>query len=178
MTTTIANIHPFEAAGLGKAPFRYVGHERQVGPIITESGMEIGYAGQPMGTCDFCGQGIADCFSIQSADGNRFKVGCDCVAKIDGAENRDSGGAVEAILREAKKIRNERAKVARHAREQKQLTEAAEWLAANADKLQSTADPKRAGSTLAAKWDWFSRNAGTTGKLDCYKLCRKLIEAR
>lgn len=78
-------IHPFEEAGLGKAPFRCIGVERRVGPIKCADGSEIGSPGQPMGSCDYCGTGIADCFTIQSGDGKRFIVGCDCVAKASAA---------------------------------------------------------------------------------------------
>lgn len=34
-----------------------------------------------MGSCDYCGQGIAICVSVQSRDGKRFVVGCDCADK-------------------------------------------------------------------------------------------------
>lgn len=79
-------IHPFEKAGLGAAPFKCVAAYEKRGPIKSydaKSGvtLEIGYAGQPMGTCDYCGTGIALCFEIKSADGKRFIVGSDCVAK-------------------------------------------------------------------------------------------------
>lgn len=89
-TTTAIKIHPFERAGLGVAPFRCVGVERRVGPIkqlVTMNGVqvevEIGAPGQPMGCCDYCHTGIADCFIIRSSDGKRFVVGCDCVAKTE-----------------------------------------------------------------------------------------------
>ena len=73
-------LHPFEISGLGLAPFRFVGFERKVGPINLADGLTIGAAGQPMGMCDHCGQGIANCFSIKSSDGKTFIVGSDCVA--------------------------------------------------------------------------------------------------
>lgn len=76
-----AKQHPFEAAGLGLAPFRCIGAETRVGPIRLPGGIEVGAPGQPMGTCDFCGTGIAECYVIRSSDGKQFIVGCDCVAK-------------------------------------------------------------------------------------------------
>lgn len=81
--TVAVKIHPFEKAGLGKAPFRCVGVENRVGPINLGGGMTSGAPGQPMGTCDYCGTGIANCFHIVSSDGKRFIVGCDCVARTD-----------------------------------------------------------------------------------------------
>jgi hypothetical protein len=84
-------MHPFEKSGLGKAPFRCVGFSRKIGPIrrievINGVGVEvmIGAPGQPMGACQHCGQGIADCFEIRSADGKTFIVGSDCVGKTNG----------------------------------------------------------------------------------------------
>lgn len=91
METTATNlpIHRFEAAGLGKAPFRFLGAEERRGPIkfLDESGvmLEVGAPGQPMGTCDYCGQGIAICCKIRSADGREFIVGTDCVRKTGDA---------------------------------------------------------------------------------------------
>lgn len=84
MKTAPAAIHRFEAAGLGKAPFKWVGVSEQRGPIkrtINGIEVEVGSAGQPMGTCAFCGTGIAECHSIKSADGKTFIVGSDCVLK-------------------------------------------------------------------------------------------------
>ena len=82
-------MHPFERAGLGRAPFHLVGHDRCVGPIRLDDGVtEIGYPGQPMGTCDFCGQGIANRMLIASSDGQRFVVGIDCVLRLGRDDNR------------------------------------------------------------------------------------------
>ena len=79
-------VHPYEAAGLGKAPFFVVGVEERRGPITirTSDGIEtqVGAPGQPMGSCQFCGTGIAECWSIRSADGKQFIVGCECVRKV------------------------------------------------------------------------------------------------
>jgi hypothetical protein len=71
----VERIHPFQAAGLGVAPFRFVGHY--------ESTFQAA-PGQPVragASCDYCGTAIRDCFKIRSADGREFKVGCDCVEK-------------------------------------------------------------------------------------------------
>jgi hypothetical protein len=60
-------IHPFEVAGLGIAPFRFVGVDSQ---------------GEMIG-CAYCGTGIKHKFLIVSSDGKKSKVGCDCIQKID-----------------------------------------------------------------------------------------------
>ena len=76
--------HPFEAAGLGQAPFKVRGWERRVGPErFVKNGVEMmaGAPGQPMGSCDFCGTGISICITVESADGKRFVVGSECVLR-------------------------------------------------------------------------------------------------
>ena len=68
-------MHPFEKAGLGYAPFRFVG--------MTEATYQAcsGAPIQPGASCDYCGQGIRYVCIIKSADGREFRVGCDCVRK-------------------------------------------------------------------------------------------------
>lgn len=61
----IVQLHVFEAAGLGKAPFRYIGS--QVGPM----------------NCNYCSTPIVNQFHVESADGKRFIVGCECIKKTD-----------------------------------------------------------------------------------------------
>jgi len=67
--------HAFEVAGLGKAPFRFVGASENV--ITYPDGTQ-----KAGGTCDYCGTGIrTECF-IMSADGKQSKVGCNCIEKV------------------------------------------------------------------------------------------------
>ena len=83
-----APIHCFEKAGLGKAPFRFVGMVHQ--PKLYGQAV-VGYAGgvaittKPGTSCDFCGTYIINIFQLESADGKRFVVGCDCVRKTGDA---------------------------------------------------------------------------------------------
>ena len=44
IATSAVGSHPFERAGLGKAPFRLVGVERRVGPINLGGGLANRYA--------------------------------------------------------------------------------------------------------------------------------------
>lgn len=104
-TTTAAAIHPFEAAGLGKAPFRFLG--------LTENAIKVGDHIQPGGTCDFCGTGIKYECRIGSADGRRFVVGTDCVMKLDRADNRLMGEVERAVKAREKAERKARADVRR-----------------------------------------------------------------
>jgi hypothetical protein len=73
-------IHPFELAGLGLAPFRFAGYRENV--------HKCGDHVKAGGSCDYCGTGIRyECF-IQSHDGKIFKVGTDCVLKLQREDNR------------------------------------------------------------------------------------------
>lgn len=106
-TTAAPTLHPFEAAGLGLAPFRFVGYSHSVGPITTQIApgieVQVGAPGQPMGTCAYCSRGIAHLYHIKSSDEKRFIVGCDCVAKIGRADN----ALLTAVQRQEAKVRAE-----------------------------------------------------------------------
>jgi hypothetical protein len=91
-------IHPFEAAGLGLAPFRYVGTSQKV--------HKAGGIEQPAGTCNYCGAGIRYCFHIKSQDGKEFVVGSDCIRKIVREDNR-LFTAVERAIAKHKKAERE-----------------------------------------------------------------------
>jgi len=85
-------IHKFELAGLGKAPFRCVGMAQIPSASLAEHNPE-GYnnmmkmvpSAYRCGTCSYCGQAIMHCYLIDSADGNKFSVGCECVRKTGDA---------------------------------------------------------------------------------------------
>lgn len=76
MTMTAQKIHPFEAAGLGHAPFRCVGYRQSRFRAAPDA------PSQPGSSCDFCGTGIVDVFLVMSSDGREFKVGSDCIRKV------------------------------------------------------------------------------------------------
>lgn len=86
--------HPFEKAGLGRAPFQFIGMSEKVYVACP------GAPEQPAGTCDYCGNGIRYVFHIRSADGKEFGVGCDCVRKTDKACLLDD---VQKKMREVKR---------------------------------------------------------------------------
>ena len=95
-------IHIFEKAGLGLAPFKLIGFADR--PFQLPDGtIKAG------GTCDYCSQGIRTAAVILSADGKRFDVGCDCVRKVGDAgmikavKKHDSEKrAAKAIIRDDK----------------------------------------------------------------------------
>ena len=68
--------HPFEKAGLGKAPFSCT-HVSENVFALPDGTSKAG------GCCDYCGTGIRWEFWIKDSvpSSRQFKVGCDCVAK-------------------------------------------------------------------------------------------------
>lgn len=90
-------LHPFQARGLGRAPFACIGLERGDG------------------TCSYCGKALKNLFQIKSADERKFFVGSDCVAKT----NAILGGfdqykqRLDVQQRNARKHAREQAKIAK-----------------------------------------------------------------
>lgn len=177
--TTEETLHPFESAGLGKAPFRYVGVEHKVGPVMLADGItQVGAPGQPMGTCDYCLQGIANCYRIRSADGKDFVVGCDCVEKL----YKTSNVTATAIARDPvyKKIKRDKAahnRKVRLAREATKITEGQAWAEANRETLQAIPHAKREGESQWDRYCWFMENAGNKGKLGIIAELKRAVAA-
>jgi hypothetical protein len=151
------NIHPFEAAGLGKAPFRFNG-------II-----ERDYNGQPGGHCHFCANGIRYCYRIESADGHQHEVGCECIRKLDRDCIINASEFEKARLDLDRKIREER-RIAKNKkawiRVQTALKLAAEPGNLRAALLRMPHPIKSMaadGKTYIDYIDWMSRNAGLSG---------------
>lgn len=84
-------IHKWEAAGRGKGPFKVVGIFEMPSKSLLEHNPEAynnqmrtcppGYA---VGGCEVCGTALTVNYLINSSDGNRFAVGCECVKKSGG----------------------------------------------------------------------------------------------
>ena len=67
--------HAFEIAGLGLAPFKFIGASEN--SITYPDGTT-----KAAGTCDYCGTGIRLECRIVSADKKQSVVGCNCVEKV------------------------------------------------------------------------------------------------
>ena len=116
-----SEIHRFELAGLGKAPFTYTGMDQSDGS-----------------SCDYCGTGIVYQFWCKSADGKAFKVGCDCIHKHGGY------GLVTLISKDERKLRylkNQAAKARKIARKRERLDVAKSKLESIKGKLSSMPHP-------------------------------------
>jgi hypothetical protein len=163
----IANleIHPFEAAGLGKAPFRYVGMEFQ---DISYGQRNVAIGGvecqtKPGGTCAYCGQYIVNMFRVASADGQEFHVGCDCIRKVDAK-------LVKLADQDIRKMRKERKAAADRATVQA----ARELLPVAMEKMAGKPHPNAHmagnGKTLADYVDFLLQCGGNDGRLRAAKL--------
>lgn len=176
--TQSTTMHPFEEAGLGLAPFRCVGVERRVGPIKYPDGTEVGAPGQPMGSCAYCGTGIADCYMIKSADGKRFVVGCDCVLKVERKDNVKSATTEleRDVIRERRRLERDRRAAKRNAEWERDMIRVRAGIAileGNAGvREQLTAQPSpntdranRLGETRLDWAKWMMHNAGMVSRL-------------
>ena len=167
--------HPFDCFGPG--PYRLLGVETTEDREMMNADLRA--AGKPYtenmcgGTCDFCGQAIWDVWRFRCANGETFKVGCDCALKAF----EHAPKAVKVIEAEARKVETRK----RHAREERTLAEAAAWIEANAAALAALPHPLErraaAGETLADSLAWMWKNAGTAGKIKAYKAARKQAQA-
>jgi hypothetical protein len=165
--------HVFEQAGLGRAPFRFVGMENTAaaaGPDglvrVTDPETGLDYLTQPGGSCDLCGHGIVNFCWIVDADGKRFKVGTECVNKTGDA------GLKKTVKRAVAKART----AARKAREAKKIAACARALRSDETRaaLAARPHPREAmankGYTLENWADWMMHNAGNKGKLEVARI--------
>ena len=140
--------HPFEKAGLGKAPFSCT-HVSQNLFYLPDGTCKAG------GCCDYCGTGIRWEFWIKGsiAGAKQFKVGCDCVAK--------TGWGIEGF----EKVRTDNAKVRRQEgaekRAEKRREERKAWIDeqhANraVERAEATKVWREANSALAARFDGYT----------------------
>lgn len=178
--------HVFQVAGLGQAPFRLVGYRQEVGPInpvradgTIDHSVLIGAPGQPMGTCDFCGNGIKHVFVIESSDGKRFRTGSECVYKTGDA------GLKKVVDQKVRDLKRE----ARHEREEAQIEELEVMLSQREvqDVLSAHPHPRailpQASDFFKAQslWDWsqwMMLNAGNSGKLRVFRTVKKILRTR
>jgi len=171
-------VHPFERAGLGKAPFRYAGMECQDlcygEAILNRAEYErtgIRLTTKPGGTCAYCGTYIIAMFNIASADGKRFHVGSDCVAKI-ATDDAALAAKVETAAKKAARSR-------RHAREASLIQAGKVLLADDAARAVLATLPHllawraKQGGTLLEWADWSMMNARTTGRVRVARIIQR-----
>jgi hypothetical protein len=120
--------HPFELAGMGVGPFRFVGMVSIPSATLAEknpSAYQNALADLPRdiiggcGTCYNCGHAITNVCIIENAQGDRYGVGTDCVLKTD--DPCLGNKAKVAIAKLQRKQRFARATAKREAHRQKWL---------------------------------------------------------
>lgn len=110
----LSTMHPFEASGLGKAPFRFVfcyslppASLAEHNPSAYNAALRDMPQGMGCGTCRHCGMAIMHNFIVESSDGRRSAVGSDCVMKTNQRELSDAvkaeRKAMAAKAREARR---------------------------------------------------------------------------
>lgn len=166
-------IHPFEKAGLGKAPFRFVGmaqQDRCYGEVILNRAecdrTGIALTTTPGGTCAYCGQAIMRMFDIESADGKHFHVGCECV-------NRTGDKKLARSVNQAR-LAADRAKRADKAAETDRSLQA--FIRVNSEKLAALPHPKGwDGKTLLDYAEFMATRSGATGRAKALKTLRAQV---
>lgn len=172
--TTTESGHPFEH--LGPAPYRILGVEIRRGPIKLPNGSQVGAPGQPMGTCHHCGTGIAEIWTIRSADGKTHEIGNICIAKA----GKDYGD--KPLLDEHRRIKLERDREKRAAKAEAESAELDALLEDQAVRAELQAKPHPRGFTdretgaamTLLDWvTWMADNAGAAGRGKTLRALRK-----
>lgn len=166
-------IHPFQRAGLGLAPFKFAGFRESVYQAC--SGAPV----QPGSSCDYCGTGIRYVCDIVSADGKRFKVGCDCVQKINDERNEArslDNSDIAKLARKVKEAKKEHERVKRIAKGTEDVAAVDALIDANREKLASMPHPRGwEGKSFLDHCEWLRRNAGMSGTAKLLKEIRAAI---
>lgn len=163
-------IHPFEKAGLGKAPFRYVGAVDQnpdsQGMVVIGERNGVRIETKQGGTCDYCGLAIINMYRVCSADGRKFKVGCDCLKKVDII----NPSTLKADVKKAK-----------DAKADQRIASAKAMLATESVRASLASKPHPAlwaqskGLTMLDQVEWLLAHAGRSGKTDAAKIIERSI---
>ncbi len=168
-TSPAETVHPFEKAGLGKAPFKFVGAVSQnvsYGQAVVghlNNGVEI--LTKAGGTCAYCGAGILNMYNVKSADGKTFHVGSDCILKVGGPDLAKKVNKAIAAKRKATAAANAEKKIAAAIFALTQ-TETRSKLAS---KPHPTIFLANKGETLLTWVEWVMAHCGPGGQLNAAK---------
>lgn len=162
MTETKA-VHPFTAAGLGAAPFRYLGEQAQQiaygQRVVAEVDGGYQVTTKAGGTCAYCGQYIVIMHNVRSADGKVFHVGSDCIAKVYGPTHKITRAARGVATAHAKRRTDDRIAACVKALTLEPVR------AALAAKPHPSAVRAARGETLLDSVVWMMSHAGQAGKV-------------
>lgn len=176
-TDTTQAVHPFERAGLGRAPFRFIGVNAGVdvayGEVILNRAeyerTGIRLSTKRGGTCAFCGQGILDLYTVEDSEKRRFHVGCDCIKKV--GDDR----LVRSVAAAKRKV--DRVKRAKRAKAVEATL--ADFVEANRDALIALPHPNAymaaKGETLLSWAEFMIAKAGATGRAKALKTIKAAL---
>jgi hypothetical protein len=171
-----ANVtHPFERAGLGKAPFRFIALRDTAEGANADNGLvKVGELDgvaevhtKPGGTCAYCGTYIIVMVDVVSSDGHKFHVGTDCAEKTCGKHLVD---AVKTAVRKRNRAKTA-TKSANVQVELGVLFADEEALA----RLSNLPHPKLPGLTMRDYAEWMVRRSGATGRAKLLKAIKAAL---
>jgi len=170
-SNTNSTVHAFEEAGLGRAPFRFTGAEdtaegANAEGLVNRGGMWT----TPGGTCAYCGHAIVVLCHVVDADGKRFHVGSDCIAKVGDKGMIDT--VKRTIARRRTKKRNEATR--RRIERTKELMtrdEVRKELEALGHPMQWRRD---AGDSLLDWCEWMLSHGGMSAGVKVCKIVEKI----
>ena len=158
----VSQIHPFERARFGHAPYRCVGHRRAVYQACPGAPM------QPGATCDYCGTAIMDVYMVRSADGIEFKVGSDCVGKVYRDFAADIPADFRAEFLKVEQAKRDAKRQVVHARVAARVERTATALEAEPRLFVDRPHPNeywaKQGRTLRDYYEWMLKHAGDAGR--------------
>lgn len=172
--------HPFEVAGLGQAPFRFIGmHEqdRRYGEsILNRAEYErtgVAVTTKPGGSCAYCGTYILNMYNVRSSDGRVFHVGSECIEKTGDRK----------LIAPAKAARSKASRVKREAKATEVKGELATLLASPEAraKLAAAPHPKPLAwrspeeNTLLFYVEFLARRAGAAGRKKALALALRVL---
>lgn len=140
-------LHPFEASGLGLAPFHLMAVASfaskamaEQNPTAYQNEMAAAAAtarryGVHLGTCQHCGMNLTHNYIIKSNDGKYSVVGSQCVEKT-----KDPGLGNAVAVAEKKRLRD----IRRQKAEVERAANRARWYEANKDRLEKEAKEREA----------------------------------
>ncbi len=148
-------VHPFERAGMGKAPFRLCSE----GEKERQRRLGGGFA-----FCDACGTQISRVFYVKSSCGKVSMAGCDCIEKLANFEP-ELTKKVQAIVRDQNRKRAAINKI----KKTEAVKETLELL--NDPEVKATLGrlphPKGWSDQTLFTWCcWMANNAGAKGKAE------------
>ena len=159
--------HAFEIAGLGLAPFRFVGASQNV--ITYPDGTQ-----QAGGTCAYCSTGIRLECRVVSADNKKFVVGCNCIEKVG------DRGLLKAYKTSPEFRAHQRALAWKKA--ERVLETLKELIAAHSAALASKPHPRGfldrqtgAPLTLLDYVQWMFDHSGASGRASLLKFIQKEV---